>query len=236
MKIILFLLTSATLLFSHDTPFSQKKFQDVLKRSKLQAPESAYNPRFSVKYGEFENYANEYFYLQDSRYMVFEMCGKKNRSELRQQREWKVETRNPQVLFAKLKLFPLDQTREFTFLQIHADSNRVGDNGKKINKPLLRLTWWKEQKNRYNHLWAVVRLSGDVDEQKYTKIDLGPMPKGFFDVKIVVQNSQMRIYLNKKLKIDMHVTYWEGYWNYFKAGVYNQDKGCDRALFDRLSF
>ena len=234
MKII-FLLLCSVLLFSFDTPYSQKKFRDVLKKTKLQAPESSYNPRYSVKYGEFENYANKYFYLQDGKYMVFEICGKKYRSELRQQKEWKVETNIPQELFARVKLFPLDQKREFTFLQIHANSNRVGDNGKKINKPLLRITWWKEQKNRYNHLWAVIRLSGDVNEQKYMKIDMGTMPKGFFDVKIAVKNSQMRIYLNNKLKIDMSVDYWEGYWNYFKAGVYNQDDGCSRALFDKLT-
>lgn len=234
MKAFIILFSSYIFLFAYNTPFSQKKFQDILHKSKLQAPLSAYDPLYSVKYGAFKDYANKYFYLQDTRYMAFEMCGNKHRSELRLQKEWKVETKQAKTMFAKIKLFPLNQKREFTFLQIHANSNRIGDNGKKINKPLLRLTWWREQKNRYNHLWAVIRLSGDVNKQHYTKIDLGLMPKDFFTVKIEVAHSKMRVYINKKLKINMKVDYWNGYWNYFKAGVYNQDEGCAKVLFDIL--
>jgi len=232
-KIIFFLLLYKTL-FGCDTPYSQTKFHTILDGSKLQAPLSAYNPLYSVKYGEFKDVCNQYFYLQDRKYMAFAMCGKKRRSELRTHHEWRVESQKKHTLFAKLKIFPLNQVREFTFLQIHADSNRIGKNGRKINKPLLRLTWWHEQKNLYNHLWAVIRLTGDVKQQKYTKIDLGLRPKDFFTVKIEVQNAKMKIYINGRKKIAMDVSYWSGYWNYFKAGVYNQDEGCAKSLFENL--
>jgi len=234
MKKIFFVLSLIVLLFGHDAPYSLKKFRNVLNIAKLQAPESHYNPLYSVKYGKFKNYQNRYFYLQDKKYMVFVMCGKKKRSELRFKHEWLVETKSPKIIFARVKIFPLSQVKEFTFLQIHADSNRRGVNGKIIDKPLLRITWWHEQHNLYNHLWAVIRLSGDKYEQKYTKIDLGPMPDGFFTVKVIVQNSRMKVYVNGVLKINMNVSYWDGYWNYFKAGVYNQGAGCDKALFDIL--
>jgi hypothetical protein len=166
--------------------------------------------------------------------MAFEMCGKKKRSELRLQKEWRVETAKKKRLFAKVKIFPLDQEKEFTFLQIHANSNRKGINGKKINKPLLRLTWWKEQKNRHDHLWAVIRTSGDVNEQKYIKIDLGLRPKNFFTTTIEVKKNIMKIFVNSQMKIKINVDYWQGYWNYFKIGVYNQGDGCSKAIFDRL--
>lgn len=222
------------LLIAHDSPYSQKKFQDILHKSKLQAPKSEYNPRYGVKYGKFKDVSHEFFYLQDNKDMLFAMCGKKHRSELRLKHEWKVETPVEEKIFARLRLFPLNQKKEFTFLQIHANSNRAGENGKKLNKPLLRLTWWREQKNRYDHLWAVIRLSSNVYEQKYVKIDLGRRPDGYFTAMIKVQNSRMKVFIDDKLKIDMNVDYWNGYWNYFKAGVYNQGDGCAKVLFDNL--
>ncbi|WP_187647470.1 polysaccharide lyase family 7 protein [Nitrosophilus labii] len=234
-KKLLFLIFFSSIIFAHDAPYALQKFRQVLDNSKLQAPKSPYNPRYSVKYGEFRYFSNRYFYLQDAKFMVFFMCGKKNRSELRFKDEWRVETKYPKIIRAKLYLFPLDQKKEFTFLQIHANSNRTGINGKIINKPLLRLTWWKEQKSKRDHLWAVIRLSGEKNEQLYEKIDLGKRPKDFFTVSIEVQNSRMRIYLNKKLKIDKNVSYWNGYWNYFKAGVYLQGDGCSKVLFENLS-
>ncbi|BAF69299.1 polysaccharide lyase family 7 protein [Nitratiruptor sp. SB155-2] len=222
-------------LFAHDAPYAIQKFRHVLNHAKLQAPKSHFDPRWSVPYGQFQYFANRYFYLQDARFMTFFMCGKKHRSELRFKEEWRVETKVPKIIRARVYLFPLDQKKEFTFLQIHADSHRAGDNGKIINKPLLRLTWWKEQHNKHDHLWAVIRLSADPDKQRYEKIDLGKRPNSFFDVSIEVKRSRMKIYINHMLKIDKDVSYWNGFWNYFKAGVYLQGDGCAKVLFDSLT-
>ena len=228
MKKLFFILCLAILAFGN-VPYSLKKFRNVLDKSKLQAPYSHYNPLYSVKYGQFKNYQNKYFYLQDNKYMVFFMCGKKRRSELRFKHEWTVDTKKPKVLFARVKIYPLSQEKEFTFLQIHTDASKSFN----FNKPLVRIAWFYKRGDKYNHLWAVIRLSGK-NGNKYTKVDLGVLPKGFFNVKIVVQNSVMKIYVNGKLKVNINVSYWKGYLNYFKAGVYNQGEGCDKALFDIL--
>ena len=219
-------------LFGHDSPYLLDKFKSVLDISKLQAPKSSYDPLYSRHYGDFQNYSNKYFYLQDNKYMVFYMCGDHNRSELRFKNDWSVNTNTPKILEAEVKLFPLNAKREFTFLQIHADSTLK--NKPIIKKPLLRIVWYKNLHNKHNHIWAVIRQSGDVNINKYLKIDLGLMPKSFFDVKIVVYNNILKIYVNNKLKINKDVSYWQKYKNYFKAGVYLQDIGCAKVLFDKL--
>ena len=229
-KLWLFILFVA-LALAHDSPYSLKKFHPILDASKLQAPKSSYDPLYSVKYGEFAQYANKYFYLQDRKYMTFFMCGKKNRSELRMKKDWKVDTKKPIKLHARVKLFRLNAKREFTFLQIHADSTLPNS----INKPLLRIVWQKELHNLKNHLWAIIRTSPYPYEQSYEKLDLGAMPKGFFDVDILVYTNKMTIKIdNETLVQNFDVSYWRKHYNYFKAGVYLQDEGCAKALFDTL--
>jgi hypothetical protein len=228
-KLIIFF---AVILLAHDAPYSLEKFKNVLDKSKLQAPKSSYNPQYSRKYGDFKNYSNKYFYLQNGRYMVFYMCGNHNRSELRFRNDWKVDSKTPKTLQARVKLFPLNSKREFTFLQIHADSTLF--NVPTINKPLLRIVWYKKLRGKKNHLWAVIRLSNNEFVKRYAKIDLGKMPKGFFDVKIVVKDNNLKIYVDNKKKVDIDVSYWSDFYNYFKAGVYLQDDGCAKVLFDKL--
>ena len=235
-KILLFIVISFIPLLAQSTPYLLEKFRSVLKQSNLQAPTSRYNAHYGIKNAGFKYFQNRYFYLQDNRYMVFEMCDKKHRSELREKNDWYVTTSTPKVLFAKVYLFVLNQTKEFTFLQIHADSNRFGKKRAIINKPLLRITWSKERNNKHDHLWAVIRLSPDQDEQKYVKIDLGKRPKDFFTTKIEVVKSRMKIFINGALKINMDVGYWNNFLNYFKAGVYLQGEGCSKVLFDKLMF
>jgi len=232
MKLLIALLSVITLLYCHDSPYSLEKFVPILKITKLQAPKSKYNPLYSVKQGNFAYYENRYFYLQDNKYMTFYMCGYKNRSELREVNDWKVNSETPLVLNAKVKIFPLNAKREFTFLQIHADSTLKNS----INKPLLRIVWKKELHNLHNHIWAVIRTSANIYKQKYKKVDLGLMPKEFFNVKITVANSKLNILINNHTLIkNFDISYWDKYYNYFKAGVYLQDEGCAKVLFDKLT-
>jgi len=233
-KLIIFI---ATLLMACNTPYSLTKFRPVLNISKFQAPYSHYDPLYSTKYGKFEDFCNQYFHLQDNKYMTFFMCQdnerEHRRSELRFRDDWKVSDNKSHILEANLKIFPLNQQREFTFLQIHADSTLK--NSPIINKPLLRVTWQNELHNIHNHLWAVIRL-GTAIHSRYAKIDLGKKPKGFFNVKIEVKNSKMSIWINNQKKIsNFDVSYWNKFYNYFKAGVYLQGVGCSKVLFNKLS-
>ncbi len=233
MKRIIFLFVFITSLFACNSPYSLDKFKEVLNIAKLQAPTSHYDPLYSAKYGQFKDFCNKYFYLQDNKYMTFFMCGKKDRSELRFKNDWKVSSKNAKILEAEVKLFPLNEKREFTFLQIHADDTLK--NKPIINKPLLRIVWYKELHNKLNHLWAVIRTCDDPYIMCYEKDDLGKMPKGFFDVKIKVQNSNLKIWVNNKLKVNKNISYWNRFYNYFKAGVYLQDDGCAKDLFNKLN-
>ncbi len=228
--LLFFILLSLS--YAHDCPYSKNKFKDILNISKLQAPNSKYNSRWSTKYGDFKQFENRYFYLTDNKYMVFQMCEKKNihkRSELRVRDEWKVSSKKAQILEARVKIFSLNETKEFTFLQIHADATLK--NNSIINKPLLRIVW----KRKNNHIWAIIRNNNDTDSCSYKKVDMGLLPNGFFNIKIEVQNSKINIWINKNKKVNnMNVSYWKKYYNYFKAGVYLQDIGCAKVLFDKL--
>jgi len=235
MKLLFFILSISTILFGHDAPYSIKHFQDILNNTKLQAPTSHFDPKWSRDYGEFQYYENKYFYLQDNKYMTFLMCGKKNRSELREKETWKVSTQKAKILFAEIAFFSLNAKREFTFLQIHADPNYKNNlKHNSINKPLLRIVWKKQYRNLKNHIWAVIRTSALLEEHKYIKIDLGKYKNNFFTVKIVVKTSRLVIYINNTRKVDLSVSYWDNIWNYFKAGVYLQDNGCAKILFKQL--
>ena len=227
-----FIVLSLSIVFlcGFSAPYSLHKFKKVLDESKLQAPSSPYNSLYSVKYGKFLNASNQYFYLQNRKYMTFFMCGKSNRSELRLKNDWKVNTKKPVILQVKVKLFPMNQKKEFTFLQIHADSTLPDS----INKPLLRIVWEKELYNIHNHLWAIIRLN-DKNKGKYLKYNLIAMPKNFFTVKIRVQNSYLSVWVNNKKRLNnFNVDYWNKYYNYFKIGVYLQGDGCAKALFDEI--
>ena len=224
----------SVLLFGCNAPYSLDKFKSVLKKAKLQAPYSHYNKVFATKYGKFKNVCHKYFYLED-KYMVFFMCQDRDehkRSELRFKDDFKVSSKKAHILIAKVKLFPLDEEKEFTFLQIHADSTLK--DVPTINKPLLRITWWRELHNIYDHLWAVIRLNNTLNSH-YAKIDLGKRPKDFFYVKIVIKSSKLSVFINNEAKIkDFDVSYWDKFYNYFKAGVYLQGRGCSKVMFDKL--
>jgi len=212
------------------TPYSLTKFQNVLNNAKLQAPLSSYNPNYSVKYGEFSNYYNKFFYLTDDKYITFYMCDEHHRSELRFKDEWQVETNISKTLNVKVKILPSNNVNEFTFLQIHTDSNE-----EELNKPLLRIVWIKNRKDINNHIWAVIMTNTSSAESAYKYIDLGENLNIFFNIKIEVINSKLSVCFNGSKKVDdFDVSYWNGIKNYFKLGIYLQTNGCAKALFDTI--
>jgi len=209
-------------------PYSLIKYQNVLNNAKLQAPLSSYNPEYSVKYGKFATYYNKFFYLTNNKYMTFYMCDKHHRSELRFKNEWQVETNTSKILNVKVKILPSNNVDEFTFLQIHTDSNK-----EELDKPLLRIAWIKNRKNITNHIWAVIMTNTSSIKSTYKYIDLGKLLKIFFNIKIEVINSKLSVWFNKTKKVNnFNISYWNGIKNYFKLGVYLQSNGCAKALFD----
>jgi len=233
-KVLFYFIVSLIPLLAHDAPYSQEKFRGILQKSYLQAPTSSYNAHYGMKGGSFQYFQNRYFYLQDGKYMVFAMCGNRNRSELREKSAWHVSTLTAKTLFAKIYLFPLDQNKEFTFLQIHPDPKKVSQYATTINKPLLRIVWRKKYRGKYDHLWAIIRLSTDTNDHNYLKVDLGKRANNFFTIKIEVIKSRMKIFVNNLLKVYRDIHYWSGSLNYFKVGVYLQGDGCSKVLFDTL--
>ena len=232
MKKIVILLVLIGALFGNDAPYSLDKFKSSLNASKLQAPTSHYDKKYSAKYGKFKNFSNGYFYLSSDKFMTFFMCQnekEKRRSELRFRSDWRTSTNGLRSLEARLKVLPLSAKEEFTFLQIHSDGTLKTE--PTINLPLLRIVWRKKYKNIKNHIWAVIRLS--PSRKKYKKINLGVLPKGFFNIKISVQKSKLYIKLAGE-RYGLDVSYWDKYKNYYKAGVYLQSRGCARVLFDSL--
>jgi hypothetical protein len=219
-KLILFLFS---LLIAHDSPYSLDKFKPILNEVKLQAPTSKYNPLYSVKYGQFDSYSNKYFYLQDNDLMVFYMCDKHNRSELRFKNDWYVDNNKEKIFFTDLKIIPLN-SKEFTFLQIHSDNNLFD-----VNKPLLRIAFIKNKSEIKDFIWAVIRVS--PYENDYKKVLLGK-DYGFMKIKIFIKDEKLYISYNGVMKINgFDIKKWKKIPLYFKLGVYLQSEGCAKALF-----
>jgi hypothetical protein len=193
-------------------PLALKKFVYLKDKAKLQAPTSSNN--YKLK----SSFYNQYFYLTGS-YMTFKVSQEKieyKRSELRFLDEWNV-TDAKKWLFERVKLVEFNK-REFTFLQILEDSSSP--------QPLLRVAWYENLKNQKNHIWAVIRLNNYEDSKAEVDfIDLGEVPRDFFDINVSVDNGFLSIKLNNIQKLQNYdISYWKNP-SYFKMGVYLQDIG-----------
>ncbi len=218
------------------TPYSSVKFISTLLASKLQAPTSSLDRFFGTYYAEFEDVANRYFYLDENESINFTMCQDEDmgrRSELRFQELWKVSTTVEKTLEGRVKLLPLNQSREFTFMQIHSDGTLTYE--PVINSPLIRLVWKKDYRDIQNHLWAVIKLDTIDGAKNYLKVDFGETPKDFFNVKISILNNRLNVWIDEDKKIDdFDVEYWADYSSYYKLGVYLQDIGCSHSIYSQI--
>ncbi len=200
---------------SKTSPLILEKFSFLSQKAKLQAPSSEYN------YALDKNFANDYFYLSENRYMTFDISEDNldsKRSELRFYNEWNVSDDKSRYLYMRLKIIKFNK-REFTFMQIHDNS-----------LPLIRVVWYDDYKNEKNHIWAFIRdENGDA-----TGYDLGALSDDFFDVNMSVKSGFLSIEVNGIKKIDnFDVSYWQNL-SYFKAGVYLQDIGRAVIFVDLL--
>ncbi len=219
------------------TPYSSQKFTQTLLASKLQAPTSSLDKFFGTDYAEFEDVANRYFYLDENESINFKMCQEEDvgrRSELRFQELWKVSTDIEKTLEGRVKLLPLDQNVEFTFMQIHSDGTLKYE--PVINSPLIRVVWKKDYQGIQNHLWAVIKLDTVDGAKNYLKVDFGETPNGFFNVKISILNNRLNVWIDEDKKIDdFDVNYWKDYSSYYKLGVYLQGVGCSQSIYEKLT-
>jgi len=196
-------------------PYKLDKFKFVLNNANLQAPTSHYDPVYSVKDGNFENFATKYFYLQNEKFMVFFMCGKGHRCELRFKNSWIVNTNKSKLLSMIFKI-KSDECKEFTIMQIHPDLT---------DRPLCRVVYMnnkfyiKIRKHPLENNYEMFYLSENIDE--------------FSEIYLNVKNSLLKVGYNEK-EIKYSVKEWENIPCYFKCGVYLQAEGCAKLLVDEI--
>jgi hypothetical protein len=217
-------------------PNDVEKFQDVLKRCKLQL----YREGISVDYDAFEDYKSPQFYVDSEENLVFSIDKEANtyktRSELREgpeENEWYVDDSTGHFWIANLQVLKPDVgVDSFTWMQVHGTTDT-------FNYPIIRLFWERQRNGEYDHLWSVVIISDAYDSQVYEYTDLGARPEGFFRAEVHFKNNIMDIIINHNLIKTYNVTYWQGVKNYFKAGVYINrygDGGAVTARFSELHF
>ncbi|REE00134.1 polysaccharide lyase family 7 protein [Marinoscillum furvescens] len=206
---------------TYNAPYDIPRFQDFIGECKLQAPTSSTEATNSeLKAG----YTSSWFYVVNGDKVAFNQSGSKQRTELRDLRNWDL-TQADQSLFGKIDI--VQQTcDQVTVMQIHDDANA----GSGPNKPLLRI-YKHNAKSPTNHIWAAIKT--DNGGSNTTHIDLGADPGGYFTCHVKLENGRMIIDYEGVEKVNMDVSFWD-FPSYWKAGVYLQDDGEATAHFDEL--
>lgn len=183
------------------TPPDVAHFKHVLSACKLQAPVPSKEEKNLTT-----SFSNKYFYM-DKEHMTFKAKGRNKRSELRQYKEWRTDTKTVMRMNATLKLgtFLTSSMQGYTFMQIHGGE-----------APLLRVALIDEKDGRTDYLWAVVRSGlSDDDVENYPLV---PRPNGDFKCDISVYKNELQVFIKGRNVLRVNVSSWEKYSNYFKAG------------------
>lgn len=189
-----------------------KKFKWVLNKANLQCPTSSYDPKCSRHAGDFKGFANDHFYYEDNA-LVFEMCDKHKRSELRFLKEWKFSDNKYYVFKCAVK--PIPHTDAFTFIQIHGIKDE-------LNKPVLRIAIYGKK------IRAII-----YDGEKYIKYTLGELKEErYIPFKVVAGKGKLIIYKDYEKKLSVPITYPSAC--FYKCGVYLQRNGCAKAMFKSI--
>ena len=223
-------------------PYDFDKFKPVIDQSKLQIFKddglSSDTNNTTVDYGEFDGKKFPEFYVDTQENLHFEIDKKANtyktRSELREgPNSWSTSDTEGHYWVATLKcLKPKVGITSYTWMQIHGTNDSY-------NYPLLRLFWVRDREGVYDHIWAIIIITGSDADRIYDYIDLGARPSNFFSAEVHVKNNILDILIDHQLKATRNVTYWQDVQNYFKAGVYIDrygDGGAVSAIFKELHF
>jgi len=217
-KIITFLLAVffVSFGFAYQAPYSLWKFNSILNVSKLTYPKP---DKKVVNYGKFQGFASDWFYADEDGNLVFVLekteKDSKIRNELREGVNWKdlgwdIQKNTIHHLHAKVKLQPISDLKEYTFLQIHSEEH-----------PLLRMVVEKEKNWETNHIWAVVRITTKDSWKRTQRFDLWPVNNDFTTIDIYAGNWKLIIKRDGKTYVDKDVSYWSEKKNYFKAWIYD---------------
>jgi hypothetical protein len=210
-------------------PYNSEKFADILNNSRLHYPDS----QTEVDYGEFDDYVKNYFYLDDSllTFQLDKQDSGKYRSELRLgPKEWDVSEDEAHVLKGRIKCYGSKNLTKYTFVQIHGDKN--------FNLPLLRIVWERRHDGKTNHIWAIIMTSRSLQDKDYEWIDLGKRKSSFVELEVSVRSNNLHIIFDDKI-VDRDVSYWYDVDNYYKVGLYLNDKnskGVTKVQFDSLKY
>lgn len=218
------------LVLAYTPPSNEAKFQHVLERAKLQAPDS------STSESNLFGYASSYFTLQDGRYIQFETKGQSKRSELRE-----MEIDGDKAAWSVLSLKrlhaeiavprPDEDLDEITILQIHCGV-----------KPALRISWRRTyEENGVTYSDCIISnvregLGGSDTVKKFLAERSSRMTS--YDIR--VNDGKLNVWIGGDHVLnEASLHFWEEFPTcYFKAGVYinhvSSDSATARTEFEEL--
>jgi hypothetical protein len=180
-----------------------------------------------IEVKELRNYSSAYFFVNDSREMVFSLDAAEKgttpnthyvRSELRHLPNWTVD--GSHTLSGDVRVESHLQPDKVTVLQIHG----VTPDGENA-PPLLRIA--------LNNGDLYAALKSDAAGDKTDMVLLKPGVKtGYVKVDIVVKDRQLRVLVDGQEKLARDLSFWK-FSNYFKAGCYPQATQGTAQIFFR---
>ena len=176
------------------------------------------------------NYTNSHFYLAADTTLCFNLDAAEQghtenthyvRSELRHELNW--PTNSKHEISARVKVTTNLTDYQVTVVQIHGitvDNENA--------PPLLRVAMFNGDVYAY--------LKSDAEGKKTDKILLASdMNQKYFDVKVKMDNSHLRVYINGRECMHKQLYYWN-FNNYFKLGCYPQGvEGLFKIYFKSFS-
>lgn len=193
-------------------------FKYVLESSHYESPDGS---QFVVN----ENFRSDSFYLDRDQNLLFalykEPNSQKTASQLIQKQTWHTSEDNGNYLISIARCYKPKEVDSYTWIQVHGVGKNDANRSVYYDYPLVSLTWERNMKDVYDHIWAVItKSSPGVDEPKiYEWVDLGARPDNFFAAEIHIVHNIMEIKINHSTLSIQNISYWEDVPSYFKAGI-----------------
>lgn len=192
-----------------------------------------------------EGFKQKTFYLDTDENLVFSLAKQENThkvsSLLIQNNTWHTNEENGNYISSMARCYKPKNIQAYTWMEVHGEGKKDSNSSIYYNYPLVSLTWERNMKGEYDHIWAVVtKSSPGVNEPKiYEWIDLGARPNNFFLAEIQIRNNIMEIKINYSTISTQNVTYWENVPSYFKVGISLEnylDSGEAGVSFNELRY
>nr|CAD6594633.1 Alginate lyase [Paradendryphiella salina] len=204
-------------------------FLPVLNEAKLQWPTSALAASSEELLG---GYVGSQFYLQDGKYMQFQIAGSSNRCELRQmipdggsEIGWAVDDGTTHTATSSIVVpEQVDGVEEVTIMQIHSGE-----------APQLRISWIRSKSldgvAYEDFIMSTVRIGTGDSSDNFVKTHLADRTAGAMSFQIDVKDSKLTITVNGNVVVNgQDLSFWDGTDScYFKAGAYNNNPTSESA-------